>query len=131
MTLSRPTLVDVFLGKIVQWNDPKILADNPLIAATRFPNNTITLVLRASPSIDNLIINAVFRQVSEEWADLANQTIGGLLPTPIYSLPNVRAAKGNDELLGISDGSSLGYAPWAIVREFNQPAAYVVVIGKS
>jgi hypothetical protein len=118
--------VDIFLGKIVQWDNPKILADNPLIAADRFPNNTITLVARGSASIDNLIINAVFSKVSEEWADLANQTIGGLLPTPIYALPHVHTAKGNDELLGITDGSSLGYAPWSVVREFNQPTANII-----
>ncbi len=121
LTLGRTTLVDIFLGKIVQWDDPRILADNPLIAPSLFTNNTITLVARGSPSIDNLIINAVFSKVSQEWADLANQTIGGFLPTPVYALPHVHTAVGNDDLLGITHDSSLGYAPWSIVRAFSQP----------
>jgi len=68
-----------------------------------------------------LIINAVFNKASNEWAALANQTIGGLLPTPLYSLPNVHIAMGDEELLGVLDAPSIGYAPWSVVRGFRQP----------
>ena len=42
---DRSVLTDIFRGVITQWNDPRILADNPDIAG-KLPNATINVVLR-------------------------------------------------------------------------------------
>lgn len=47
LKLSREVYSDIFLGKITQWNDPKIVATNPDL---KLPATPITVVVRADSS---------------------------------------------------------------------------------
>ncbi|MFB4391814.1 MULTISPECIES: phosphate ABC transporter substrate-binding protein PstS [unclassified Pseudomonas] len=47
LKLSREVYSDIFLGKITQWNDPKIVAANPEL---KLPATPITVVVRADSS---------------------------------------------------------------------------------
>ncbi|MGE7990510.1 phosphate ABC transporter substrate-binding protein PstS [Pseudomonas sp. NPDC089554] len=47
LKLSREVYSDIFLGKITQWNDPKIVASNPDL---KLPATPITVVVRADSS---------------------------------------------------------------------------------
>jgi phosphate transport system substrate-binding protein len=47
LKLSRPVLAGIFADQITQWNDPKIVADNP---GVNLPNQPIRLAVRADSS---------------------------------------------------------------------------------
>ncbi|MDD3885063.1 MAG: phosphate ABC transporter substrate-binding protein PstS [Gallionella sp.] len=64
LKLTSETLADIFLGKITQWNDPKIAADNK---GVNLPNQTITVVHRADGSGTTHIFTTYLAEVSTEW----------------------------------------------------------------
>ena len=66
LKLPRDVYSNIFLGKITQWNDPKIAAANPQM---KLPDLPITVVVRADSSGTNAVftkhlsaINADFKQ---------------------------------------------------------------------
>src|SRR5262249_46397359 len=64
LRLSRQVYVDIFLGKITQWNDPAIAQLNPLF---RLPDLKITVVIRAESSGTTFAFTNHLSAVSEEW----------------------------------------------------------------
>lgn len=46
LRLSGPTLARIYMGSIIQWNDPAIELDNPELKG-KLPNRQITVVIRA------------------------------------------------------------------------------------
>ena len=62
--LTGPVLADIYLGKIVKWND-KVLADlNPGVP---LPDQAIAVVRRADGSGTTFIFTNYLSKVSEEW----------------------------------------------------------------
>jgi phosphate transport system substrate-binding protein len=69
LKLTGPVLADIFAGKIVRWDDPRIIELNPGIP---LPSADILTVHRSDGSGTTFIWTSYLSQVSPEW----NQTIG-------------------------------------------------------
>ncbi len=66
LKFSGDVLADIFLGKIVNWNDPRIAKDNPGI---HLPDLKIIVVHRSDGSGTTFIWADYLCKVSKEWAD--------------------------------------------------------------
>jgi phosphate transport system substrate-binding protein len=66
MKLTGPVLADIFLGKIVKWNDPAIVALNRGLKLT---DKDITVVHRSDGSGTTFIWVNYLSKVSNEWKD--------------------------------------------------------------
>lgn len=64
LRLSSKTLADIFLGKVVTWNDPAIAHDNPGVS---LPRIAILVVHRADGSGTTSILTTYLAKVSPEW----------------------------------------------------------------
>lgn len=64
MKLSGEVLAGIFLGKITQWNDPRIAADNKELT---LPNQKIVVVYRSDESGTAAVFTSYLAQVSPEW----------------------------------------------------------------
>jgi phosphate transport system substrate-binding protein len=64
LKLSRQTYVDILLGKITQWNDPAIAADNPGLS---LPDQPIQVVYRSDGSGTTEVFTKHLSAISEEW----------------------------------------------------------------
>lgn len=64
LKLSPQTVVDIFLGRIKKWNDPKIVADNP---GVNLPATDITVVYRSDGSGTTNVFNNYLAKVSPDW----------------------------------------------------------------
>lgn len=67
LILDRQTLTDIYLGKIVQWNDPAILSLNPDLRDA-LPAAPITTVHRSDGSGTTEIFTSALSAFSQEWA---------------------------------------------------------------
>lgn len=66
LKLSNDVISDIFLGKITQWNDKKILKDNPSL---KLPASAITLIHRSDGSGTTYNFTLFLSGISKEWAD--------------------------------------------------------------
>ncbi|HGJ67011.1 TPA: phosphate ABC transporter substrate-binding protein PstS [bacterium] len=64
LKFSPDTIADIFLGKITQWNDPKIAADN---AGISLPDMLITPVKRSDGSGTTYIFSDYLNKISNDW----------------------------------------------------------------
>jgi phosphate ABC transporter phosphate-binding protein len=64
LRLSGDIIVDIYLGKIVKWNDPKIAELNP---GVELPDQEIILAKRADGSGTTFIFTDYLSSISEEW----------------------------------------------------------------
>jgi phosphate transport system substrate-binding protein len=64
LKFSPDTIADIFLGKITQWNDPKIVADN---AGISLPDMLITPVKRSDGSGTTYIFSDYLNKISNDW----------------------------------------------------------------
>ncbi|MEQ1527659.1 MAG: phosphate ABC transporter substrate-binding protein PstS [Gallionella sp.] len=64
LKLDSKVLVDIYMGKITKWNDPRIAADN---AGVALPDQAITVVHRADGSGTTFIFTTYLSQVSLDW----------------------------------------------------------------
>jgi len=64
LRLSRATYINILSGKIRNWNDAAILADNPNV---EFPNSEIKLIYRADASGTTAALSQHLSAVSKEW----------------------------------------------------------------
>lgn len=64
LQLTADVLVDIFLGKITKWNDPRIAQFNPDIT---LPSTDIVVVHRSDGSGTTYIFTDYLSTVSEEW----------------------------------------------------------------
>ena len=58
-------LSDIYLGKITQWNDPRIVKDNP---GVKIPDQKIIVVHRSDGSGTTYIFTDYMSKVNSEWA---------------------------------------------------------------
>jgi len=66
LKLSRETLVDIFLGKITRWNDPKIAADNE---GATLPNLPVSVATRSDGSGTTFVFTGCLSAISPEFAE--------------------------------------------------------------
>jgi phosphate transport system substrate-binding protein len=65
LKLSREVYVGIFLGKITNWNDPKIAASNP---GAKLPDQTIKVIVRSDSSGTTFVFTKHLSAISEEFA---------------------------------------------------------------
>ena len=66
LRFSPEVLADIYLGKITNWNDPRIAKDNP---GVKLPDQKIIVVHRSDGSGTSFIFTDYLSKVSKEWAD--------------------------------------------------------------
>ena len=64
LQLPRDVYVDIFMGKVAKWNDPKIVAANP---GVKLPDENITVVARSDSSGTTYVFTGHLSAVSEEF----------------------------------------------------------------
>lgn len=64
LKLDAEAIVDIFLGKISKWNDPRIAALNPAI---QLPNTDLLVVHRSDGSGTTFVFVDYLDKVSQEW----------------------------------------------------------------
>jgi len=114
--LKRDVYVDIFLGKITRWNDPRIVASNPDI---RLPDMEITPVVRLDSSGTTYAFTNHLSTVSEAWRD--GPGTGKLIDWP----GRASAARGNDGVAGrikLTSGS-IGYVEYGFAKRLGLPMA--------
>src|SRR5882724_10574963 len=101
LVLDGPTLADIYLGKISNWNDAAIKKLNPGLT---LPNQAILTVHRSDGSGTTFIFVNYLSKVSKEWADRVGFATA-------VDWPNGIGAKGNEGVAGnVSQASgSIGY----------------------
>src|SRR5947208_8621501 len=90
LKLDGETIADIFLGKIKNWNDPKIAASNP---GAKLPENGHVVVHRSDGSGTTFIFTDYVSKVSAEWKQKAGNNTSVNWPTGI-------GGKGNEGVSG-------------------------------
>jgi phosphate transport system substrate-binding protein len=111
LKLDGPTLANIFLGHIKNWNDPAIAALNP---GTTFPDKSITVVHRSDSSGTTFHFTDYLAKVSPEWS--AN-VLKGKGPAKSISWPVGHGDSGNQAVAQeiISTNGAVGYVELAYV----------------
>jgi len=113
--ITGEVLADMFMGWIVNWNDPKIAALNP---GVKLPDQTITVVHRADGSGTTFNFTDYLTVASKRWAEKVGK--GSAVKWPAASsvggkgnegvAANVRRVKG-----------AVGYVEYAYAKKNNMP----------
>jgi len=105
LRLTPAVLSDIFMGKIVKWNDPKLQSLN---AGTRLPDRKIVVVHRSDGSGTTSIFTDYLAKVSPEW----KSKVGA---GKSVSWPAGLGAKGNEGVAGLvrQMPGSIGYVELA------------------
>jgi len=88
---SPDVLADIFLGKISNWNDPRIAKDNP---GVKLPSETINVIHRAEGSGTTFIFTDYLSKVSKDW-------LNGPGRGAALNWPKGIGGKGNDGVAGL------------------------------
>ena len=90
MKLDGPLLADIYMGKVTQWNDPRILALN---AGVNLPAMKITVVRRSDASGTTFNFVNYLSKVSPEWKSSVGEGTSVRWPVGI-------GGKGNEGVTG-------------------------------
>lgn len=115
LRITGEILAEMFMGWIVNWNDPKIAALNP---GKKFPDQTITVVHRADGSGTTFNFTDYLTTVSKLWAEKVGK--GAAVKWPAASS---LGGKGNE---GVAANVSrvkgaIGYVEYAYAKKNNIP----------
>jgi phosphate transport system substrate-binding protein len=91
LKFSGEVLADIYLGKIANWNDPRIAKDNP---GVKLPDQKIIVVHRSEGSGTTYIWTDYLSKVSQEWANGPGK--GGAVSWPVGV-----GGKGNEGVAGL------------------------------
>jgi phosphate transport system substrate-binding protein len=125
LKLSGDVLADIYLGKITQWNDPRITEQN---AGVNLPSSSIVVVHRSDGSGTSYIFTDYLSKVSSEWASKVGKSTSVNWPLGL-------GGKGNEGVAGMlkQTPGSIGYVELAYAKENvlpyaslkNQSGAYI------
>ena len=90
LKFTPDVLADIYLGKVTNWNDPRIAKVNP---GVNFPNQSITVVHRSDGSGTSYIFTDYLSKVSPEWASAAGKGTSVKWPVGL-------GGKGNEGVAG-------------------------------
>jgi len=109
--LSAPVLVDIFLGKITNWNDAAIAAINP---GAQLPNLPLVVVHRADGSGTTYIFTDYLSHVSAQWKSQV-----GTSKTVSWPAASSVGMKGNEGVAGQIQNTpgAIGYVELAYALE--------------
>lgn len=117
LQLSRGVLADIFAGRILTWDDPRIRADNPGLA---LPRRNIALIVRQDGSGTTYAFANHLYAVSPDWRE-HGPGVDTLLNWP----SNPMRARGNEGVAGrikVSEGS-IGYVEYHFAKRLGLPMA--------
>jgi len=117
MKLDGPTLGDIYLGKIKQWNDPAIAKLNP---GLKLPATAISVVHRSDGSGTTFIWSNYLSKVSPEWKSKVGEGTAVNWPTGVGGKGNEGVAQYVQRIEG-----AIGYVEYAYVLQSKM--AYVQV----
>lgn len=109
LKLDPATLVDIYMGKIVKWNDPKIAALNP---GLNLPEKMISVVRRSDGSGTTALFTNYLSKVSKEWKEKVGE--GKAVKWPVGL-----GGKGNEGVASYVkqiDGA-IGYVEYAYAKQ--------------
>jgi len=117
LKLTPDILSGIYLGKITQWNDPLITAQNP---GVNLPSSTITVVHRSDGSGTSFIFTDYLSSVSGEWKGRVGKGTS-------VNWPKGLGGKGNEGVSGLLKQSpgAIGYVELAYANENNLTYAYL------
>lgn len=117
LRFSSNVIADIFLGKIKQWDDAAIKADNPGVT---LPASAITVVHRSDGSGTSAVFTDYLSKVSPEWKEKVGT---GTSP----SWPTGQGGKGNEGVTGIvkNQPNTIGYVELAYATQNKLPVALV------
>jgi len=117
LKLSPEVLAQIYLGKIFNWNDPKITADNP---GLDLPKKAIIVVRRSDGSGTTNIFTDYLSAVSPEWAKRVGTGASVRWPVGLGS-------KGNEGVAGQIKTTryTIGYVELAYAFENKLPYAFL------
>jgi phosphate transport system substrate-binding protein len=106
LRLSRKTLPAIFSGKITNWNDAQIKADNP---GVNLPNQPIKFVVRADGSGTTFIFTNHLSSIDPYFKGRI-----GANTAPKWTLPNALRGKGNPGVAALvrNTAGSIGYVEY-------------------
>jgi len=107
LKLDGPTVVDLFMGKITKWNDPKIAAQNPGVT---LPKMDVIVVHRSDGSGTSFIFTDYLSSVSSEWAEKVGKNTSVNWPTGLGGKGNEGVAGQIKQLPGAVGYVELAYA---------------------
>jgi phosphate transport system substrate-binding protein len=113
LLISGPVLAEMFMGYIVNFNDPKIAALNP---GKKLPDQAITVVHRADGSGTTFNFTDYLTSVSKLWAD--NVGKGAAVKWPAASSVGGKGNEGVAANVNRVKGS-IGYVEYAYVKKNN------------
>jgi phosphate transport system substrate-binding protein len=113
LVIDGPTLANIYLGKIKNWNDPAIKKLNP---TANLPNTAIAVVHRSDGSGTTFIFANYLSKVSKEWSDKVGTAVSVDWPVGI-------GAKGNEGVAGNvgQTAGSIGYVEYAYAAQNKLP----------
>jgi phosphate transport system substrate-binding protein len=117
--LTRQNIADIYLGKILKWNDPQIARWN---RGVNLPDMPIVVVHRSDGSGTSYIFTDFLSRVSPEWKSKV-----GTGKSVSWPAPSAVGAKGNEGVAGQvrSTPGAIGYVELAYVIENKMSAALV------
>ena len=113
LRVTGAVLADMFLGKIANWNDPKIAATNP---GKKLPDQAITIVHRADGSGTTFNFTDYLTTVSKDWSTSVGK--GAAVKWPAASSVGGKGNEGVAANVNRVKGS-LGYVEYAYVKKNN------------
>lgn len=117
LTLSRDVYVDIFAGRILFWDDPRILETN---LGVNLPHRRILTVVRRDSSGTTFAFTNHLGAIEPWWAD-AGPGIGKLVDWPGSAMTALGNA-GVAQRVNITDGS-IGYMEFEFARRLGLPVA--------
>lgn len=118
LVLNGELLADIYMGRITQWNDPKIAALNPDL---KLPAETISTVFRADGSGTTHIFTSYLSQVSPEW----QKQVGAANSIKWPTADKGAAGKGNEGVASYVARipNAIGYVEYAYAKQNNMAHA--------
>lgn len=111
LVLDGKTLADIYLGKVIKWNDPEITALNPGVS---LPDLLITVVHRSDGSGTTFTYSNYLSKVSDEWKTKVGFDTAISWPTGV-------GGKGNAGVAGFVNqiNGAIGYVEYAYATQNN------------
>jgi len=117
LKISPTILADIFLGKITNWNDQRIAADNPGVS---LPDSKITVAHRSDGSGTTYIFSDYLSSISPEWSSKVGKGTS-------LNWPAGLGGKGNAGVAGViqQTSGSIGYLELAYAVQNNLSYAMI------
>jgi phosphate transport system substrate-binding protein len=117
LQLDGPTLANIYLGQIKNWNDPALAALNPGVS---LPNEPITVVHRSDSSGTSYIFTDYLAKQSTEWMTKVGVSKAVSWPVGVGGAQNQGVAQAV-----ISTPGAIGYVELAYVIQASMTQAYL------